>query len=130
MFTTPPWKLKYSADAPVVLTSTSCIMSGLGKSHTPPLDTAEMSTPSYWNEFWSLLDPMITKRESFGTALIRTEGAKVTTSKYDWRAVGTFARSSLLKLVVTPACSASTTGASPLTVIDCSTFPSCSCTSA
>ena len=51
MLTTPPWKLKYSAEAPVVLTSTSCIMSGLGKSHTPPFDTAEMSTPSYWNEF-------------------------------------------------------------------------------
>ena len=73
---------------------------------------------------------MMTKRESFGTALMRTDGAKVTTSKYDCRAVGTLARSSLLKFVVTPAWSASTTGASPLTVIDCSTFPTCSWTSA
>ena len=30
---------------PVVLTSTSCMMSGLGKSQTPPFETAEMSTP-------------------------------------------------------------------------------------
>src|SRR5258708_38245630 len=81
MLTAPPWKLKYSADAPVVLTSTSCMISGLGKSQTPPFETAEMSTPSYWNEFWSLLDPMITNRESFGTALIRTDGANVTTSQ-------------------------------------------------
>jgi hypothetical protein len=35
----------------MAFTWTSCMMSGLGKSHTPPLDTAEMSTPSYWNWF-------------------------------------------------------------------------------
>ena len=49
-------------------------------------------------------------RESFGTWLMRTDGAKVTTSRYDWRAVGMFWSSSLLKLVENPAFAASTTG--------------------
>src|SRR5262245_16271059 len=123
MLMTPPWKFAYSAETPTALTWTSCIMSGLGKSQTPPFETAEISTPSYWNEFWSLLEPKMTKRESFGTWLIFTDGAYVTTSKYDCRAVGTLWSHSLLKLLVTPACTASTTGASPVTVLACSTAP-------
>ena len=123
MLTTPPWKLWYSAEAPIALTCTSCMMSGLGKSHTPPFDTAEMSTPSYWNWFWSLLDPKMMNRESLGTWLMRTAGAKVTTSKYDCRAVGMFCSSVWVKLVEKPALAASTTGASPVTVTACSSAP-------
>ena len=87
----------------MAFTCTSCMMSGLGKSQTPPFETAEMSTPSYWNWFWSLLDPKMMKRESLGTWLMLTAGAKVTTSKYDWRAVGMFSSSARLKLVEKPA---------------------------
>jgi hypothetical protein len=51
MLMTPPWKSWYSAEAPIALTWISCMMSALGKSQTPPFETAEMSTPSYWNWF-------------------------------------------------------------------------------
>src|SRR5262245_52375027 len=47
-------------------------------------------------------------------------------SKYDCRAEGMFWSISWLMLVVMPECSASTTGDSPVTVIDCSTLPTLS----
>jgi hypothetical protein len=68
-------------------------------------------------------------RESFGTWLMRTDGAKVTTSKYDWRAVGMFCSSSLVKFVEKPALAASTTGASPVTVTASCRLPTSSPTS-
>ena len=89
---TPPWKPAYSADAPTDFTCISCIMSKFGQSNGPPNDGADTSSPSYWNAFWLLSEPLMLKPLPAPMLLFVTwtPGASAGTSKNDVRDTAMF----------------------------------------